>query len=191
MEHENRALPPIDDDLRAFCDLADIDIDRAAGGDGRCIRVHLVDQRDERCQGANCGHRAGRDVEEIAAGRALPGVRCRLRSMHCSPWSRPCIEKSFGTRPSTVALARNRRARAFMVERPGFRQSSNYRHPNYDDSAILARFSVSAGVPEASISVQSSGRGRNFPAPGRPTGRRRRRPWRGHRPGRFGSQGSR
>ena len=46
-KHEDRALAPADDDLLAWLDLADVEIDRAAGGKRRGVGVHLVDQRHQ------------------------------------------------------------------------------------------------------------------------------------------------
>ena len=69
-----------------FLDLADVEIDRAAGRERRGVGIHLVDQRHQSGGGADRADRGGGDEEEIAP-RRLPVRGHRLtRVSQCSPW---------------------------------------------------------------------------------------------------------
>jgi hypothetical protein len=64
---EDRLAAPEHLDRLAFLDRGQIDLDRRAGGNGRSVGVHLRDQRHQRRSSADRPHRAGRDIEKVAA----------------------------------------------------------------------------------------------------------------------------
>ncbi len=159
----------------------------------RGVRVHLVDQGDQRRRGADRGHRAGRDVKEVAAGRLFRMFdagcgRCTARHGHVlvlKVFWQLCVR-------STVAPCPERGAPAPLWWRGrGFVNQAIIVIP----IMTIALFWPVSVCPQVSRKRRfppiRADRGRNFPAPGQPTARRRRRPWRGRRRGRFGSRVSR
>ncbi len=71
MKDEDRPLPPADHDLAAFLDLADVEIDGAAGCERRGVGIHLIDQRHQCRRSADRADRGSGDEEEIAPRRQV------------------------------------------------------------------------------------------------------------------------
>ncbi len=69
VDDEDRPPAPAHHDLLPGLQMAQIDIDRAAGRERRGVGVHLADQRNKRGDRADCSDGGGRDVEKVAARR--------------------------------------------------------------------------------------------------------------------------
>src|SRR6185437_9742783 len=67
VEDEDRLRAPEHLDDLTLGDWAKVDFDRRTGGDGRGVRIHLIDERDQHRSRADSRDRAGRDVQEVAS----------------------------------------------------------------------------------------------------------------------------
>ena len=76
---EDRAAAPLDGDDLALGNRADVDLDRGHG-EGRGVRVHLVDERPGDGGDADRADRAGGEVEEVSAVRCLSVVVAAVNS---------------------------------------------------------------------------------------------------------------
>ena len=171
VEDEDRPLAPTDDHLLAGLDFADVEIDRAAGGKRRGVRVHLRDQRHQVRRPRRPRRPCRWRYRGSRGAKALPGGGCQpLRSL-----------------PLLAMIAP---FQARVSPRLYWRCSASV-NQGCTRSAAFARAKVASGVPEASMGVQSSAPRSYAPAPAPRPRRRRRHRARGRRRGRAGSRGLR
>src|SRR5262249_4462602 len=75
-EDEDRFRPPETLDDLPVGDRCEIDLDRRASCDGRGVRIHLRDQRNQGCSSTHCADGGCGDIEKVAA-RVLRGRHVR------------------------------------------------------------------------------------------------------------------
>src|SRR4029078_8911471 len=117
MEDEDRLRAPEHLDDLSVGDRSEVDLDRRAARDGRCVRVHLRDQRNEDRCSSHRADGAGGDIKKVAAR-----VLRRRHGRHVfSPLLRWLVHPARGWNPGPESEGRRGGPVAATLEKAGQR----------------------------------------------------------------------